>query len=101
MILFLTNHNTFIMLCLLIPKLFLELLSLIRYLLAFNIVGFYAQLLSYVWILFHPAHILNRIYYINKIKKKSLLSIIKKMHFGSIAFDYFVLGKKKYSNFEK
>ena len=98
MILFLTNHNTLMMLCLLIPKLFLELASLSRYLFTANIKAFTAQMIAYIWILSHPLYMIRRIIKVNKIKKNSLLSIIKRLHKPSIAFDYFILRKKKYSD---
>jgi len=97
MILFLTNHNTIIMLCLLIPKLLLEIISLLRYVLTINIKGFIAQLLGYIWILTHPFYILKRIININKIKLSPLYSILNKMYKHSIVFKYFILKKKKYS----
>ena len=97
MILFLTNHNTLIMLLLLIPKLFLEIVSLLRYLLLLNIKAFFAQLCSYIWILSHPIYIIKRIRNINQIKIHPLYSILNKMYKSSIVFKYFILRKKKYS----
>jgi len=98
MILFLTNHNTFVMLFLLIPKLFLEIISLIRYFLMGNLKAFVAQVVSYLWIILHPFYIIKRIYNINKIKVCTLLSILNKMYKPSIVAKYFILGKKKYSD---
>ena len=97
MILFLTNHNTLVMFFLLIPKLFLEIVSLIRYFFTGNFKAFLAQKASYVWILFHSAYIIKRIYNINKIKTCSLFSVLNRMYKPSIVVKYFVLGKKKYS----
>ena len=97
MILFLTNHNTLLMLFLLIPKLLLEIVSLLRYFLTINLQGFLAQICSCLWIILHPIYIIKRIYNINQIKKYSLFSILNKMYKPSIVFKYFILGKKKYS----
>ena len=97
MILFLTNHNTLLMFFLLIPKLFLEIVSLLRYLLIINLRAFLAQICSYLWIISHPIYIIKRIYNINKIKTHSLFSILNRMYKPSIVFKYFILGKKKYS----
>lgn len=97
MILFLTNHNTLFMLLLLIPKLFLEIVSLLRYLLLFDMKAFFAQLCSYVWIISHPIYMIRRIRNINQIKIHSLCSILNKMYKSSIVFKYFILRKKKYS----
>jgi len=97
MILFLTNHNTIIMLCLLIPKLLLELISLLRYLLTINLKGFFAQISGYIWILTHPFYIAKRIININKMKLSPLYSILNKMYKPSIVFKYFILRNKKYS----
>jgi GT2 family glycosyltransferase len=97
MILFLTNHNTLVMLFLFIPKLFLEMISLLRYLVTGNLKAFLAQGASYLWILSHPAYIIRRIYNINKIKACPLFSILNKMYKPSIVIKYFILRKKKYS----
>ena len=97
MILFLTNHNTLFILLLFIPKLFLEIVSLLRYLLLFDMKGFFAQLCSYIWILSHPIYMIKRIRNINQIKIHSLYSILNKMYKSSIVFKYFILRKKKYS----
>ena len=61
MILFITNHNTILMILLLIPKILLELISLTRYLIILNITAFNAQIFSYLWILCHPIYLLKRI----------------------------------------
>ena len=98
MILFLTNHNSLFMLCLLIPKITLEIVSLLRYLLFANFKTFIAQLAALLWILFHPLYIIRRIIKINQIKKITLFSIVKKLYKPSIVFDYFILRKKKYSD---
>ena len=97
LILFLTNHNSIFMISLLIPKLFLELVSLLRYILILDFKGFSAQICSYLWLLMHPIYLMGRIYNINKIKKNSLYSIISKMYKSSVVFKYFILRKKKYS----
>ena len=97
MILFLTNHNFLFMLFLLLPKMILEMISLLRYFLTANFKAFIAQLFALIWILFHPFYIIKRIIQVNRIKKVSLISITKKMYKPSIVFDYFILGKKKYS----
>ena len=97
MILFLTNHNTLIMFLLLLPKICLELISLLKYLLTGNLKAFLAQGASYFWILFHPIYLLKRVSNINKVKKNRLSSILNKMYKPSIVFKYFILGKKKYS----
>ena len=97
MILFITNHNPIFMLLLIIPKMLLELASLLKYLLTFNLKGFIAQFCSYLWILSHPIYLIKRIYSINQIKKYPLYSILNKMYKSSIAFQYFILGKKSYS----
>ena len=98
MIIFLTNHNPLIMLLLLIPKVSLEILSLIRYLLIFNLNGFSAQLCSYLWILIHPIYLIDRVVRINNIKRTPLYLIINKMLKGSIVIKYFLLRNKKYSD---
>ena len=98
MIIFLTNHNPLIMLLLLIPKVLLEILSLTRYLLIFNINGFVAQICSYLWILIHPIYLINRVVNINNIKRTPLYFIINKMLKGSIVIKYFLLRNKKYSD---
>ena len=98
MILFLTNHNTLLILFLLIPKLLLELISLLRYFLTINLKGFLAQISSCVWIISHPIYIIKRIYSINQIKEYPLYSILNKMYKPSIVFKYFILKKKKYSD---
>jgi len=98
MILFLTNHNFSFMLCLLMPRIILEIVSLLRYLLSANLTAFIAQLAALFWILFHPFYIVGRIIRVNKIKKITLFSIVKKLYKPSIVFDYFILGKKKYSD---
>ena len=98
MIIFLTNHNPLIMLLLLIPKILLEILSLVRYLLIFNINGFVAQICSYLWILIHPIYLISRVARINNIKRTSLYFIINKMLRGSIVIKYFLLRNKKYSD---
>ena len=81
----------------LIPKLFLEIVSLLRYLLLFDMKAFIAQLCSYIWILSHPIYMIKRIHNINQIKIHSLYSILNKMYKSSIVFKYFILRKKKYS----
>ena len=98
MILFLTNHHPLAMLSLLIPKLFLELVSLLRYLLTANLKGFVAQILACLWIVLHPIYMVKRVIDINRIKKASLLSILSKLYKPSIVLEYFILRKKKYSD---
>jgi len=98
MILFLTNHSPIAMIFMLIPKLLLEIGSLLRYLIIVNFKGFIAQILACVWILVHPIYLLKRVYKINKIKKHPLHTILNKMYRSSIVFKYFILGKKKYSD---
>ena len=97
MIIFLTNHNTFVMLLILPFKLLLEIASLSRYLLLFDFSAFCSQICSYIWILSHPIYILKRIIRINRIKTNSLISILSRMYKPSIVFKYFILRKKKYS----
>ena len=97
MILFLTNHNTLFMLLLLIPKLILEMVSLLRYLALFDVKGIFAQLSSYLWILSHPMYLIKRVYNINQIKIHSLYSILDRMYKPSIVFTYFILRKQKCS----
>lgn len=97
LILFLTNHNPAIMFSLLIPKLTLELISLLRYLLLFDWNSLSAQICSLLWILTHPVYLMGRVYKINKIKKNPLYSIIHKMYKSSVVFKYYILRKKKYS----
>jgi len=97
LILFLTNHNPIIMISLLAPKLFLELLSLLRYIIIFNFNGLIAQICSLLWILTHPLYLIGRINKINRMKKKPLYSIIHKMYKTSIVFKYYIFRKKKYS----
>jgi len=96
-ILFLTNHNSAVMALLLIPKLTLELISLLRYLLLIDLKGFTAQICSLLWIITHPIYLAGRLYKINKIKRNPLYSIIHKMYKSSIVFKYYILQKKKYS----
>tara|TARA_Y100001968_G_C19068482_1_gene577151 strand:+ start:69 stop:323 length:255 start_codon:yes stop_codon:yes gene_type:complete len=80
------------------PRIILEIVSLLRYLLSANLTAFIAQLAALFWILFHPFYIVGRIIRVNKIKKITLFSIVKKLYKPSIVFDYFILGKKKYSD---
>ena len=101
MILFLTNHNTILMFILLLPKVCLELISLLRYLLIADFKAFFAQGISYLWILSHPIYLIQRISNINKMKKNRLSSILNKMYKPSIVFKYFILGKKEYSELIK
>ena len=98
MILFITNHNPIVMISLLIPKLLLEIISIIRYLFLGKIQSSFAQIYALLWILVHPIYLINRFIKINQIKKYPLYSILKKMYKGSIVFSYYLLGKKKYSD---
>ena len=98
LILFLTNHNLMFTAILLLPKILLELISLVRYLLLLNFSGIVAQLSSIIWILSHPHYIIRRIIKINRIKRKPLYSIIKKMYKPSIVIAYFIFLKKKFSD---
>ena len=99
MILFFTNHNLIIMLALLIPKLLLEVISIIRYLFLGKIKCLFAQIYALLWVLVHPIYLISRIININKIKKLPLSSILQKMYKGSIVFNYYILGKKRYTDF--
>ena len=83
---------------LLLPKILLELISLVRYLLLLNFSGIVAQLSSIMWILSHPHYIIRRIIKINRFKRKPLYSIIKKMYKPSIVIAYFIFLKKKFSD---
>ena len=98
MILFLTNHNLFLMLGLLVPKLFLELISMTRYLITLNVRAFTAQLSTYFWISMHPLYLLKKSRGLSKLKTKSKFSIISKMYKPSIVLDYFIFRKRKYSD---
>ena len=97
MILFLTNHHILITLILVIPKILLEIISIIRYLLKGEIRCALSQIYALIWIVLHPIYLIKRIIRINKIKNLSLFSILNRMYKPSIVFKYFILGKKKYS----
>ena len=87
------------MMLFLIPKLLLEIISIVRYLLLGKIKYSFAQISGLLWIIFHPIYLLKRFIKINKIKRYSLYSILGEMYKGSIVFSYYLLSKKKYSNF--
>ena len=82
-----------------IPKLSLEIVSIIRYLFLGKIKYSFAQISALLWVIFHPIYLLKRFVKINKIKRYSLSSILGKMYKGSIVFSYYLLSKKKYSDF--
>jgi len=99
MILFISNHNPIVMILLLIPKLSLEIVSIIRYLFLGKIKYSFAQISALLWVIFHPIYLLKRFVKTSKIKRYSLSSILGKMYKGSIVFSYYLLSKKKYSDF--
>ncbi len=99
LILFLTNHNLIITLMLLIPRVLLDILSMIRYLLIGKIKNVFAQIHAILWLIVHPIYLILRIVNINKIKILPLYSIMKSMLIGSIALDYFIKQKKIFSDF--
>jgi hypothetical protein len=91
LILLLTNNSIISTIKLLLPRLSMELISLIRELIYFRWAHSFAIIKAWFWIIFHPSFIMSRRNKLTKINK--IDTILRK----SIVFQYFINGKKTYS----
>ena len=99
LILFVTNHNLVITLLLIIPRILLDLFSILRYLLTGKFRNVFAQIHAILWLITHPFYLISRKIIMNRIKILPLYSIMRSMLKGSIALDYFIKGKRVFSDY--
>ena len=97
-LLLLTNFSIPLMCLLVMPRLFLELVSIIYELCLGRINHSLAILRSLGWFLFHPHIVLKRIIFIMKTRKINDLKMIKYFYKGSIVLSYFLFKKKTFSS---
>ncbi len=98
LLLILTNYSFLVSIYLFIPRLFMEILSLLKYTLSFQFSHSWAQLRALGWIVLHPHIIAKRRWKTWRLRKLKDGEIIKKMHNLPIVWQYFVKQLKIYSH---
>ena len=98
LLLLLTNFSIPFALLLAIPRLFLELVSMIYELYLGRISHSFSILKSMIWLIFHPHIIIKRIIFNKQIRKISDFKMINYFYKGSIVLNYFLFKKKTYNS---
>ena len=97
-LLLLTNFSIPFALLLSIPRLFLELVSMIYELCLGRVSHSFSIFKSLIWLIFNPHIIIKRIIYNNRIRKINDFKMIKYFYKGSIVLKYFLFNKQTYSS---
>ena len=97
LITFFSNHNIILILVLFIPRIIMHFTSTIADLLSLKINHAFAQIKAIYSVIFNIPHIIKKRHLNQKIKKRNyhLYGVFK----GSIVINYFLLNKKKYSQY--
>lgn len=99
LILLLSNYNMLNTIKFLIPRLFMELISIAKDMLTFRFLHSLAQIKAIIWILIHPHIILNKRIKIGEVRKLSDDDLLNNIILSkSIVYQYFINNKKKYSD---
>jgi GT2 family glycosyltransferase len=96
LLLMLTNYSFFVSIYLFVPRLVMEILSLLKYLISAKPNHAWAQLRALVWILVHPHIIGPRRWRSWKLRTVKDSAILKKLHTQSIVWQYFIQQLKTY-----
>tara|TARA_Y100001980_G_C14556166_1_gene346734 strand:+ start:6924 stop:7874 length:951 start_codon:yes stop_codon:yes gene_type:complete len=97
-ILLMSNYSIFTFMLLIIPKLFLELISSFYELFLGRYKHSFAIIKSLLWIFLHPNIVFKRIINISKLRKINDFKMMKYFYCGSVVIRYFIFRKKKYSS---
>ena len=97
-LLLLTNFSIPFALLFSIPRLFLELVSVIYELCLGRVYHSFSILKSLIWLILNPHVIIKRIICNNRIRKINDFKMIKYFYKGSIVLKYFLFKKKTYSS---
>ena len=97
LLLMLTNYSFFVSIYLFFPRLVMEFLSLLKYLISGKLDHAWAQLRALGWILVHPHIIGPRRWKSWKLRTVKDSEILKKLHPQSIVWQYFAQQLKTYS----
>jgi len=92
----LTNYSFFVSIYFFVPRLVMEVLSLLKYLISGNLNHAWAQLRALGWILVHPHIIGPRRWKSWKLRTVKDSEILKKLHAQSIVWQYFTQQLKTY-----
>ncbi|MBT5955145.1 MAG: glycosyltransferase family 2 protein [Candidatus Marinimicrobia bacterium] len=95
-LLMLTNYSFFVSIYLFVPRLVMEVLSLLKYAFSSKLNHAWAQLRALWWILVHPHIIGPRRWKTWKLRKVKDSEILKKLHPQSIVWQYFAQQLKTY-----
>ena len=97
LIIFLTNHKLLLLLSLFIPRILLQLISILKDLVSFRLTHAIAQCKALGWIFISPIYLINKRKNSKKIQIKNykLKGLLK----GSIVINYFLLRKKYYTEY--
>jgi len=98
LLLLLTNYNFTNSLFLAIPRLGLEMFSMLKEIVQLNFDHALAHLKSLGWLITHPSVISQRRRNIKKLRQISDSIVMNKLYKGSVIWDYFARGRKKWSD---
>jgi GT2 family glycosyltransferase len=97
LLLMLTNYSFFVSIYLFVPRLVMEVLSLLKYSISGKLNHAWAQLRALGWILVHPHIIGPRRWRSWKLRTVKDSQILKKLHSQSIVWQYFAQQLKTYT----
>jgi len=100
-LLMLTNYSFFVSIYLFVPRLVMEVLSLLKYIFTGRLNHAWAQLRALWWILVHPHIIGPRRWKSWKLRKVKDSEILKKLHPQSIVWQYFAQQLKTYDQLKE
>jgi len=97
LILLLSNYSVLFSALLFLPRIFLEIISIIKYLVSLKPSHAFSQILALLYVVLRIDILIKRKNHINKIRKISDQILLKNIYKRSIVIDYFILGKNVFS----
>ena len=97
LILLLSNYSLLVSTLLFLPRILLEIISIIKDLISLKPTHSFAQILAILYAVLRVDILIKRKLHINKIRKISDSNLLKNIYKRSIVIDYFILRKKIFS----